>query len=84
MEKGIPRQGMHVAAYDIRTDRFTGFGTIIKPNQPLGIRSRGETVKTTMSIMKLVRHGKVRVVTGEECYWVEKGSNDNDNLRSFL
>lgn len=72
MERGIPKQGMHVAAYSSITDGFMGFGTIVKPSLHIRIGFKGEIRRGTTPVMKLVRHGKVRVVNGVECYWTEK------------
>ena len=81
MEMEIPRQGMHVIAWSIRTDGLMGFGTVIKPYQPVRISVRGERRRYTTPVMKLVRHGKVSVVTERECYWKRKGSTTLADLR---
>ncbi len=68
----VAKKDMHVSVFGSGVKSFIGFGTIIKPNEPIGRRDQLEKTKGTTEIIKLVRHGKVSTIKGTECFWMEK------------
>jgi hypothetical protein len=62
MERRVAKLNKHVAVFDGGVTSFIGFGTIIKPNEPVSAMDI-ETLRRTTPIIKLVRHGTMTLKT---------------------